>query len=95
MTRTSILNDPRIRGYAYQALLVAALAALALAAGYNAYVNMAARGIPMGFSFWDQTAGFDINQKLKPIGMPRAAMLATALRQPRAASAASAANSAT
>jgi general L-amino acid transport system permease protein len=64
LTRTSLLNDPRLRGYAYQALLVAALAALALAAGYNAYVNMAARGIPMGFSFWDQTAGFDINQTL-------------------------------
>ena len=35
-------------------------------AGYNAYVNMQARGIPMGFGFWDQTAGFDISQTLIP-----------------------------
>jgi general L-amino acid transport system permease protein len=58
--------DPRIRGYFYQALLVAALIGLVLTAGYNAYVNMQARGIPMGFGFWDQTAGFDINQTLIP-----------------------------
>ena len=58
--------DPRIRGYGYQALLVAALIGLVLTAGYNAYVNMQARGIPMGFGFWDQTAGFDINLTLIP-----------------------------
>ncbi len=59
-----LLNDPEVRGYAYQALLVAALVALVFAGGRNAYVNMEARGIPLGFGFWDQTAGFDINQKL-------------------------------
>ena len=32
----------------------------------NAVANMAARGIPMGFGFWDHTAGFDINQSLIP-----------------------------
>jgi general L-amino acid transport system permease protein len=63
---TSWLHDERARGYAYQALLVAALAALALGAAANAYGNMADRGIPMGFGFWDQTAGFDVNQKLIP-----------------------------
>jgi general L-amino acid transport system permease protein len=63
---TSLLNDPRVRGYAYQALLVAALIGLVWSASHNAYVNMEARGIPMGFGFWDQTAGFDINQKLIP-----------------------------
>ena len=30
----------------------------------NAVANMQARGIPMGFGFWDETAGFDINQSL-------------------------------
>ncbi|WP_158818308.1 amino acid ABC transporter permease [Methylocapsa sp. S129] len=65
-SRPSFFNDPRIRGYAYQALLVAALVALVWTAAYNAYVNMEARGIPMGFGFWDQTAGFDISQKLIP-----------------------------
>jgi general L-amino acid transport system permease protein len=63
---TSAFNDPRLRGYAYQALLVLALVALVWAAAYNAYVNMEARGIPMGFGFWDQTAGFDISLKLIP-----------------------------
>jgi general L-amino acid transport system permease protein len=59
-----VVNDQAVRGYVYQALLVAVLVALAFAAGRNAYVNMEARGIPLGFGFWDQTAGFDINQKL-------------------------------
>jgi general L-amino acid transport system permease protein len=58
------LNDPTVRGFVYQALLVAAVVALVFAAARNAYVNMEARGIPLGFGFWDQTAGFDINQKL-------------------------------
>ena len=35
-------------------------------AGYNAYVNMQARGIPLGFGFWNQVAGFDINLHLIP-----------------------------
>jgi general L-amino acid transport system permease protein len=63
-TQTNWLYDPRIRGYAWQALLVATLVALVWSAAYNVSVNMQARGIPMGFGFWDQTAGFDINQSL-------------------------------
>src|ERR1700744_2260729 len=61
---TLSLRDPAIRGYAYQVLLVAALAAVAYGAARNALINMEARGIPLGFGFWGQTAGFDINQKL-------------------------------
>ena len=60
------INDARTRGLVYQAVLFAALAALLLFAWRNAVANMAARGIPMGFGFWDQTAGFDINQSLIP-----------------------------
>jgi general L-amino acid transport system permease protein len=63
-TATSPLYDPRVRGYAYQALLVVALVALVWSASHNVYVNMQARGIPVGFGFWDETAGFEINQKL-------------------------------
>ena len=55
---------PRVRGYAWQALLVLALAGLVWSISHNVYVNMQARGIPMGFGFWNQTAGFDINQTL-------------------------------
>ena len=62
----ALINDPRIRGLVYQGLLIAVLAALVVGGAYNAYVNMAARGIPMGFGFWNQIAGFDINLHLIP-----------------------------
>ena len=62
----ALLNDPRVRGLFYQGLLIAVLGALLIGGAYNAYVNMAARGIPMGFGFWSQVAGFDINLHLIP-----------------------------
>jgi len=58
------IRDARTRGLIYQALLFAALAGLLAFAWRNAVANMAARGIPMGFGFWNDTAGFDINQSL-------------------------------
>jgi general L-amino acid transport system permease protein len=58
------LNDPHLRGIFYQALLVVIVLALTGSAAYNAYVNMRARGIPMGFGFWNQVAGFEINLHL-------------------------------
>jgi general L-amino acid transport system permease protein len=62
----ALINDPRTRGLVYQGLLIAVLGALIFGGAYNAYVNMAARGIPMGFGFWNQVAGFDINLHLIP-----------------------------
>src|SRR5271168_2927981 len=62
--RSSWLNDKRVRGLAYQILLLALIAALAGGAIYNAVINMRARGIPMGFGFWNDVAGFDINLRL-------------------------------
>ncbi len=61
---TSLINNARARGIFYQALLLAALAVLIGAGWRNAVVNMQARGIPMGLGFWDDTAGFNINQSL-------------------------------
>jgi general L-amino acid transport system permease protein len=58
------LNDQRVRGRIYQTLLLACVAALALGAIHNALTNMRARGIPMGFGFWNEVAGFDINLHL-------------------------------
>jgi general L-amino acid transport system permease protein len=58
------LNDPRLRGILYQALLVVVVIALLGGGVYNAYVNMQSRGIPLGFGFWNQVAGFDINLHL-------------------------------
>ncbi len=60
------LNDPRLRGLAYQALLVSGLAAAIAGGAYNADFNMKARGIPMGFGFWNQVSGFEINLHLIP-----------------------------
>ena len=63
-SRSSLANDPRARGIVYQGLLAAGLVALLWMGWRNAVVNMQARGIPMGFGFWDDTAGFDISQSL-------------------------------
>ena len=62
--RSWLANDPRARGIVYQGLLAAALVALAWMGWRNVVANMQARGIPMGFGFWDETAGFDVNQSL-------------------------------
>ena len=62
--RSSWLNDQRVRGLIYQTLLLAGISALAGGAIYNAVINMRARGIPMGFGFWNDVAGFDINLRL-------------------------------
>jgi general L-amino acid transport system permease protein len=62
--RSSWLNDQRVRGLASQILLLGCIGALAYGAIYNAVVNMQARGIPMGFGFWNDVAGFDINLHL-------------------------------
>jgi general L-amino acid transport system permease protein len=61
-----IFRDARVRAIFYQAALFALLAALVVFAWRNVVANMTARGIPMGFGFWNQTAGFDINQSLIP-----------------------------
>jgi general L-amino acid transport system permease protein len=58
------LNDQRVRGRVYQILLLVCVGALAWGASYNALTNMRARGMPMGFGFWNQVAGFDINLHL-------------------------------
>jgi general L-amino acid transport system permease protein len=58
------LNDQRVRGAIYQILLTAFIAAVAGLAIYNAVINMRARGIPMGFGFWNEVAGFEINLHL-------------------------------
>jgi len=64
--RASIASDPRARAWFYQLLLAAALAGLGYFAWTNAVANMAARGVPVGFGFWNDTAGFDVNQTLIP-----------------------------
>ena len=62
--RSSWLNDQRARGLVYQAILLGCIGAAAYGTIQNALTNMRARGIPMGFGFWNDVAGFDINLHL-------------------------------
>lgn len=64
--RASLLYDPKIRGYAYQIGLLAVVGFLLYSAADNAITNLRAQKIASGFGFWDNAAGFDINQKLIP-----------------------------
>lgn len=60
------LHDPYARGIAYQVLLAGSLVALAASIAIQTASNMRERGIPLSFGFWNETAGFDINQTLLP-----------------------------
>jgi general L-amino acid transport system permease protein len=62
--RPSWLNDQRVRRLIYQTFMVVCIGALACGAIYNAAINMRGRGMPMGFGFWNDVAGFDINLHL-------------------------------
>jgi general L-amino acid transport system permease protein len=62
--RSSWLNNQRVRGVVYQIFLLGCIAALTWVAIHNAVITMRARGIPMGFGFWNDVAGFDINLHL-------------------------------
>ncbi len=64
--RVSPWNNPVIRGWIWQFVLLVALLVLTWSAVENAATNMASRGIPTGFDFWNRSAGFDINQTLIP-----------------------------
>ena len=59
--KSARFNDPRLRGLLYQAVLVLVVCGLIGSGAYNAYENMQARGIPLGFGFWNEVAGFEIN----------------------------------
>lgn len=58
------LYDPKLRGIVYQVVMLAVLVALVWTASSYATANMARLGIPLNFNFWNQTAGFEINQSL-------------------------------
>jgi general L-amino acid transport system permease protein len=64
--KASLLYDPKIRGYAYQFLLLAVVGFLIWSAASNAIENLRAQKIASGFGFWHNASGFDINQKLIP-----------------------------
>ena len=64
--RTSVLNDPKVRGGVFQVLAIAAVVAIGWYLFHNTQSNLAQRGITSGFDFLDRSAGFGILQSLVP-----------------------------
>jgi general L-amino acid transport system permease protein len=64
--KASFFYDPKIRGYVYQAALFAFVAFLIYEAATNAFENLQRQRIATGLGFWNNTAGFDVNQHLIP-----------------------------
>lgn len=64
--KASLFYDPKIRGYVYQLALLALVLFLVYEAASNAIENLRAQKIASGLGFWNNPAGFDVNQKLIP-----------------------------
>lgn len=64
--KISPLYDPRYRAIAYQVALCLVLGFLAYSAIENMASNLARASVTTGFAFWNNTAGFDISQRLIP-----------------------------
>ena len=62
----TVLYDPTVRGWTFQALVLVVLFGLAAWLIHNTVVNMRAANIPFGFDFLHMRAGFDISQRPIP-----------------------------
>jgi general L-amino acid transport system permease protein len=62
--KASLLYDPKIRGYVYQAALLAFVLFLFYEAASNALANLRAQKIASGIDFLWNSSGFDVNQRL-------------------------------
>nr|WP_321444651.1 amino acid ABC transporter permease [uncultured Cohaesibacter sp.] len=60
----SIFNDPKVRGYIYQIVLIGVLVYLIWSIVQNTSHNLEKQNIASGFGFLDNTAGFLPNQSL-------------------------------
>ncbi|OCW58830.1 amino acid ABC transporter permease [Hoeflea olei] len=60
--RASLIYDPRVRGFVFQALLIIVVAGLVWSGLTNAHDNLQRAGIASGFGFFKERAGFDIGQ---------------------------------
>lgn len=60
----SLLNDPRVRGWLAQALVLTLLLVVVAYGLYNIAHNLNKAGITTGFAFLSQPSGFDISQRL-------------------------------
>ncbi len=62
--KVSPWNDPRVRSFVFQALLVLLIGFLIYEAVTNAAENLRRQRIATGLGFWDSPAGFPISQSL-------------------------------
>ena len=60
------IYDKKVRGILYQIALAVSLTVIVVGIATQTVSNMKQRGIPLTFDFWNQTAGFQINQALIP-----------------------------
>ncbi|MBW8636503.1 amino acid ABC transporter permease [Hoeflea sp. WL0058] len=60
--KVAIFNDPKIRGWVYQTVLLVAIVYFAFVGIQNMFANLAAQNIASGFGFLGRTAGFAISQ---------------------------------
>ena len=65
-SKPPIWNDPKYRALFFQIILIAILGYLFYSVFSNTRENMSARGIPTGFDFLSEKAGFDIAMSLIP-----------------------------
>ncbi len=64
LARVPLMRDTALRGLAVQVLFLGVLALFIYAAVATGLANMRAHRIPVDFSFWNEPAGFDIDQHL-------------------------------
>jgi general L-amino acid transport system permease protein len=64
--KTSLINDPKVRGLFYQFLVMGGLFAFVVFIGLNTAANLARQGKTTGFDFFFSTSGFDIFFTLIP-----------------------------
>jgi general L-amino acid transport system permease protein len=64
--KVALLNNPKVRGIFWQALLLVFVVFIVWGAASNAYENLRAQNIASGFGFLDNQANFALSQSLIP-----------------------------
>ncbi|WP_136656951.1 amino acid ABC transporter permease [Nitratireductor sp. XY-223] len=62
--KVALFNDPKVRGWVYQVVLLVVIVYLVVVGVQNMFANLAAQNIASGFGFIGRNAGFAISQSL-------------------------------
>ncbi|WP_419912729.1 amino acid ABC transporter permease [Hoeflea sp.] len=62
--KVALFNDPQVRGWVYQIVLLVVIVYLVVVGVQNMFANLAAQNIASGFGFIERNAGFAISQSL-------------------------------